>query len=277
MKVLLDLPIDSAGRMAEVALEGLAAAAAEEIAGGGMPSLYTSGVRYMRERPGHEEWQLPSQVLSGGYGDCEDLAAYRVGELRVSGADEGARVVIVKTGPRTLHAVVQRSNGEIEDPSRALGMRGGDPSLMPRVVAGVERAHSWVESSWKTPSGIILTAPRIEDALAAKVEGLEVGFIDTILRAAGGAVNAVVPGLLNQGGSQGAAPARTQQAVRMAAVAPAQLMRQQPQLARAASAVSADVPGSSAEDIMRIASSMARIVALEGKRVARRETKGARR
>ena len=271
MKVFLDVPMDSAGRMAQAALEGLAQAATEEIAGGGMPLLYASGVRYARERPGHEEWLVPSQVLAGGVGDCEDLAAYRVGELRATGADEGATIVIVPMGPRTLHAVVRRSNGELEDPSRALGMgtRGQVSALAPRLIAGTERAHSWIEAGWKTPGGVLLTAPRLTDALGSKVAGMEVGFIDTLLRAAGGAVNAVVPGLLSP-----QQPAQQVQAVRQAAAFPAQMMQQRPQIAAAARSVSQDVPGSTPEDILRIAASMARIVALEGKRVARNQSRG---
>ena len=264
MKVFIDVPMDATGRMAQAALEGLAQAATEEIAGGGMPLLYASGVRYERERPGHEEWLIPSQVLAGGVGDCEDLAAYRVGELRATGADEGARIVIIPTGPRTMHAVVRRSNGELEDPSRALGMGGRGGSLAPRLVAGTERAHSWVEAGWKTPAGILLTAPVLSDAFASKVAGMEVGFIDTLLRAAGGAVNAVVPGLLSQG-----PPAQAAQAVRQAATQPAQMMIQRPQLATAVRSVSSEIPGSTPEDILRIAASLARIVSLEGKRVAR--------
>ena len=275
MKVQLNIPMDASARMAAHALEGLARAATEEIAGGGVPVLYRAGVRYQRELPGHEEWLLPSQVIAGGVGDCEDLAAYRVGELRASGADEGASIVLVSTGPRTLHAVVRRSDGQIEDPSRVLGMRGGSSSLVPRLVAGVERGHSWMEGAWRTPAGVLVTGPTLADAVAQRVAGYEVGFVDTLLRAAGGAVNAIVPGLLNQGGPQ----AQAAQATRMAAQQPAQLMRQQPAMARAASAVSADVPGSTPEDILRIAASMARIVALEGKRVARQQAaaKGARR
>lgn len=274
MKVQLNIPMDASARMAAHALEGLARAATEEIAGGGVPVLYRAGVRYQRELPGHEEWLLPSQVIAGGVGDCEDLAAYRVGELRASGADEGASIVLVSTGPRTLHAVVRRSDGQIEDPSRVLGMRGGSSSLVPRLVAGVERGHSWMEGAWRTPAGVLVTGPTLADAVAHRVAGYEVGFVDTLLRAAGGAVNAIVPGLLNQG-----APAQQAQATRMAAQQPAQLMRQQPAMARAASAVSADVPGSTPEDILRIAASMARIVNLEGKRVARQQqaAKGARR
>jgi len=64
---------------------------------------------------------LPSQTYARGGGDCEDLAAWRAAELRIAG--EPARVVVVRSAPGVLHAVVRRANGRIEDPSRRLGMR----------------------------------------------------------------------------------------------------------------------------------------------------------
>jgi hypothetical protein len=89
-------------------------------AGRPLPPIYASGVRYMRADP-HERWQTPMETLRRGGGDCEDLAMWRAAELRVNG--ERARVVWRRTGPRVLHAVVQRGHGRIEDPSRRLGMR----------------------------------------------------------------------------------------------------------------------------------------------------------
>ena len=85
-----------------------------------LPFLYRSGVRYMRNDP-QERWQLPSETLRRGGGDCEDLAAWRAAELRIAG--EPARVVVTRSAPGVLHAVVRRADGTIEDPSRRLGMR----------------------------------------------------------------------------------------------------------------------------------------------------------
>lgn len=87
-----------------------------------LPALYLSGVRYHSERRPNEEWQLPLQTLGRGWGDCEDLAAWRAAELNLAG--ELARVVIVRTGPNTEHALVRRGNGQLEDPSKRLGMKG---------------------------------------------------------------------------------------------------------------------------------------------------------
>lgn len=84
--------------------------------------LYAARVRYVRERPGRERWQLPSETRARGLGDCEDLGTFRAAELQLSGEDPGARATFVRTGPNTLHCIVRRGNGRIEDPSKRLGM-----------------------------------------------------------------------------------------------------------------------------------------------------------
>jgi hypothetical protein len=85
-----------------------------------LPPIYAAGIRYMRRDP-DEVWQLPSETMARGGGDCEDLAAWRAAELRIAG--EPARVVVTRSAPGVLHAVVRRAHGAIEDPSRRLGMR----------------------------------------------------------------------------------------------------------------------------------------------------------
>jgi len=100
--------------------------------------LYASGVRYRRNDPG-ERWQLPSETATRGGGDCEDLASWRCAELRLGG--ESCRVVVQRTGPRVLHAVVERANGKIEDPSRRLGMGRG--RARERIGAPMNRTLTW--------------------------------------------------------------------------------------------------------------------------------------
>ncbi len=87
-----------------------------------LPSILdaNAGVRYRGYDPG-EDWRNVLEVLRERYGDCEDLAAARAGELRARG-DAGAFADIRRTGPEMTHAFVVRGNGQIEDPSRALGM-----------------------------------------------------------------------------------------------------------------------------------------------------------
>ena len=88
------------------------------------PSLYASGVRYLEEPRGQEDWQDIPETLRLRSGDCEDLGSWRVAELRVRG-HERAMPHVKKSfsGPRTIfHVAVRRADGQLEDPSRILGM-----------------------------------------------------------------------------------------------------------------------------------------------------------
>ena len=84
-----------------------------------IPPLYRSRVRYQREIG--EQWQTIKEVLANGYGDCEDLAAWRVAELQSAG--ERAQIRLTRRG-RIWHVTVVRGDGRFEDPSRILGMTG---------------------------------------------------------------------------------------------------------------------------------------------------------
>jgi hypothetical protein len=88
--------------------------------GQAVPRLYESRARYRREKPGHEFWKGALDALGVAEsmtGDCEDLAAYRAAELRFFDG-EPARVRIVRTERGSFHAVVERGDGTLEDPSR---------------------------------------------------------------------------------------------------------------------------------------------------------------
>ena len=93
-----------------------------------LPPLYRAGVRYLREE-GTEDWKDPVTVFKDGFGDCEDLAIWRVAELRNN--HKAAKPYIrYRTDPVTgmyiYHVMVMRANGQLEDPSRILGMGGKD-------------------------------------------------------------------------------------------------------------------------------------------------------
>lgn len=104
-------------------LEGLARVCVVQIRSGRVSAkLYASGVRYQREPMGRERWQSAVETLRRGAGDCEDLVAWRVAELRCGG--EWAEPMVYSPRPGLLHCVVKRSHGRIEDPSKKLGMRG---------------------------------------------------------------------------------------------------------------------------------------------------------
>jgi hypothetical protein len=89
------------------------------------PWLYQSGVRYEEEPPGQDDWQDIPETLALRWGDCEDLACWRIAELRTRGL-EYARPHVKQTvfGRRMVyHVAVRRADGRLEDPSRILGMR----------------------------------------------------------------------------------------------------------------------------------------------------------
>lgn len=105
------------------AAEGLAALdysmlRAAQHRGGGYPALYASGMLYRPEPIGSENWLNIAEALKAGQADCEDLSAWRAAELRHAG--EPATVVIRPTRRGSYHAVVRRSDGTFEDPSRIL-------------------------------------------------------------------------------------------------------------------------------------------------------------
>jgi hypothetical protein len=107
-------------------LNGLAFASLETLReaierGQPLPDLYASGVRYKREAPGKEEWQLPSTTYARMAGDCEDLAAWACAQRWLAG-DTQARMFLKRVNPQLRHIQVLRGDGTIEDPSRALGM-----------------------------------------------------------------------------------------------------------------------------------------------------------
>jgi hypothetical protein len=91
--------------------------------------LYSSGVRYRREPGTRDVWKLPSMTAADGYGDCEDLAAWRAAELRLRGIK--ATPVFLPLGRLgNWHAVVRWPNGQLEDPSAMLGMPTGRRTVL---------------------------------------------------------------------------------------------------------------------------------------------------
>lgn len=107
----------------EAALTGLVAANRVLIQTGIVPpSPLDSRVRYKREASGLEEWNIASQCVKLGYGDCEDLNGWECARIQLE-EDPDAHAIIVKTGPRTYHCVTELSSGEIVDVCPELGMR----------------------------------------------------------------------------------------------------------------------------------------------------------
>ena len=51
-------------------LFGLTMTCERQVRNGQAPALYTSGVRYMREPPGRENWQTAAETYQRRCGDC---------------------------------------------------------------------------------------------------------------------------------------------------------------------------------------------------------------
>ncbi len=100
------------------------------------PDLYDAGVSYKPERHREnplthvsteygEEWQTIPWVIYRGYGDCEDLGAWRAAELRAKYQIKATPYIKMRRMPNgywRAHVVVRWPNGQIEDPSAKLGM-----------------------------------------------------------------------------------------------------------------------------------------------------------
>jgi hypothetical protein len=99
-------------------------------------------VRWQPEPPGQEHFDHGGIVLGRGWGDCDDLGPWHAASLRATGEDRGARSVVKRSGPKRWHAVVERSNGTIDDPSREAGMgqsvSGCGAACVSPIVSGAE-------------------------------------------------------------------------------------------------------------------------------------------
>jgi hypothetical protein len=89
------------------------------------PLLYEAGVTYQEEPPGCEDWANIPMIQKLGWGDCEELAAWRAAELQVRNipARAGFTKQTQADGTMLYHITVILPDGSIEDPSRQLGMR----------------------------------------------------------------------------------------------------------------------------------------------------------
>lgn len=114
-----------------------------------IPRLYDSPVVFRPEPNAgkYEEIASARRVASRGWGDCDDLVAYRIGEILCDGQKAAAKVYVKfhlkrdgriyeLTWPEAVeakknrigkvlslyHAQVRKDNGSVEDPARLLGM-----------------------------------------------------------------------------------------------------------------------------------------------------------
>jgi hypothetical protein len=108
------------------ALEAVTRLDENMIAKGASPTAdeaIAAGAVWRPEPPGDECFDHGATIAQRGWGDCDDWAPLGAATLRASGEDPGATAVVIPSGPMTYHAVVQRSDGTLEDPSVAAGMK----------------------------------------------------------------------------------------------------------------------------------------------------------
>src|SRR6185369_1144687 len=88
------------------------------------PSIYKAGVRYLPEPAGDEWWLTIPFVMAFGGSVCHSLACWRAAELIAAGEQAMAKWSEQKRsdGSSLFHVRVFHANGQIEDPSLALGM-----------------------------------------------------------------------------------------------------------------------------------------------------------
>lgn len=120
----IDLPGGKSGpAYIDAAIEGLTRLNVVVMKHMTIPPLYKTGIRWRLES-GPQRWRRCDEMIrEGKTADCKNLAAYRAAELRVSGEDPTAEVLVYHSGEHVYHAVVGRDKRSwIEDPSRILGM-----------------------------------------------------------------------------------------------------------------------------------------------------------
>src|SRR5271166_235395 len=86
--------------------------------------LVDAGAVWRPEPPGDEHFDHGGTIETRGWGDCDDWAPLHAATLRASGEDPGAVARVIPSGPSTYHAIVERSDGKLEDPSAMAGMQG---------------------------------------------------------------------------------------------------------------------------------------------------------
>jgi hypothetical protein len=200
---VLNAALESVTRLNEEMLEkGTVPTFAEAVKGG--------GIKWKPEPPGEECFDHALKVLRRGWGDCDDLAPWHAASLRATGKDPGAQAIAKRSGPKRWHAVVRRSDGSIDDPSKTAGMGqpssvvgavlpmmygqqqvvGGSvgayivkPEIAIRPVRGAYQARAdlpwyWREHLWdkSTPTDMAMTslhsAPTASTALTGAIDGV---------------------------------------------------------------------------------------------------------
>jgi hypothetical protein len=120
----------------DAALEAVTRTNQHMLAAGQTPTsheLIAAGCKWRPENLGDEHFDHGGTIASRGWGDCDDWAPLHAATLRATGEDPGAIARVIPSGPNTYHALVQRSDGTVDDPSIAAGMtplQGSGPAVI---------------------------------------------------------------------------------------------------------------------------------------------------
>jgi len=127
MRIAVSVPEEHVSpHVVNAVLEGVTRLNEQMIRSGQSPTsdqLIKAGAIWKPEPPGDERFDHGGTIAARGWGDCDDWAPNHAATLRVKGIDPGATAIVVPSGPATYHAIVKRSDGSLEDPSAAAGMK----------------------------------------------------------------------------------------------------------------------------------------------------------
>jgi hypothetical protein len=129
-KPVLDAALESVTRLNESLLADKSVPTAEQ--------GIKQGIVWKPEPPGDEHFDHAGVIMRRRWGDCDDLAPWHAASLRHTGEDEDARAIVRRSGPHRWHAIVERGDGSIDDPSRWAGMgqtKGVRPASLPLMIA----------------------------------------------------------------------------------------------------------------------------------------------
>lgn len=126
----------------DAALEAVTRLDESMIRSGDSPTSHqaiAAGAVWRPEPYGEEHFDHGAEIAARGWGDCDDWAPLHAATLRADGTDPGAVARVVPSGPDLYHAIVQRSDGSIEDPSVSAGMKakrvGGVDDVSIHIIA----------------------------------------------------------------------------------------------------------------------------------------------
>ncbi len=162
MRVQVAIPEQHVSKdVLDAALESVTRLNEQMIASGEVPSFERGlryGVKWRPEPPGDEHFDSAERVLKRGWGDCDDLAPWHAASLRASGEDPEALAIVKRSGPKRWHAIVQRGDGSIDDPSKRAGMA---PNVAPGVFGVSGAAVPMMISPGPSNVGAYIVRPQI--------------------------------------------------------------------------------------------------------------------